>query len=94
MNSISSLINSPPDHNDDTGDDDYDETDVNSSVGDDEDYVATHHHNNNIHQPQHLANHTNPPRVKRKENNIANAKLSLKRADGEAFWRRDIQYDF
>ena len=24
MNSISSLINSPPDHNDDTGDDDYD----------------------------------------------------------------------
>ena len=96
MNSISSLINSPPDHNDDTGDDDYDETDVNSSVvGDDEDYVATPPP-----QQQHSStttpgkSHKSSPSKKKKKNNIANAKLSLKRADGEAFWRRDIQYDF
>ena len=90
MNSISSLINSPPEQNDDTGDDDYDETDVNSSVvGDDEEYVATPPPST-----KHSKSHKSSLSKKKKKNNIANAKLSLKRADGEAFWRKDIQYDF
>ncbi|KAL6452601.1 hypothetical protein SBY92_001862 [Candida maltosa Xu316] len=77
ISSISSLINDSPDAIEETGDDDYDETDVNSSVmGDDDDYVAT------------------TPAPQSKSHKSANAKLSLKKADGEPFWRKDIQYDF
>ncbi|RCK55335.1 Ino eighty subunit 1 [Candida viswanathii] len=92
VNSISSLINTFDAHNEELVDDDYDETDVNSSVvGEDEEYVATPPPSKSQKSSNTSASGS---KQKKKKNNIANAKLSLKKADGEAFWRKDIQYDF
>lgn len=81
---ISNLIEAEVEND---GDDDYDDTDVNSTIlGDDEDYTV----------PSALTNKTkkkSSSSKKKKKSNIANSKLSLKKADGEPFWRRDIQYD-
>ena len=84
---ISNLIEAEVDND---GDEDYDDTDVNSTIlGDDEDYSV----------PTGSANKTkkksssSSSSKKKKKSNIANSKLSLKKADGEPFWRKDIQYD-
>lgn len=92
VNSISSLINdNNQTPNQEQNDEYYDETDVNSSVvGEDEEYVATPPPS----KSQKSASISASGNKKKKKNNIANAKLSLKKADGEAFWRKDIQYDF
>ncbi|CAI5756588.1 unnamed protein product [Candida verbasci] len=93
INTISSLINTPPEINEDENDndDDYnDETDVNSTIlGDDDEYTSTPPPKNKEKKEKKPTN-----RRGKKKNNIANAKLSLKKSDGEPFWRKDIQYDF
>ncbi|CAD1809029.1 hypothetical protein FOB58_000285 [Candida parapsilosis] len=87
ISAISNLIEAEVDND---GDEDYDDTDVNSTIlGDDEDYSV----------PTGSANKTkkksssSSSSKKKKKSNIANSKLSLKKADGEPFWRKDIQYD-
>lgn len=81
---ISNLIEAEVEND---GDDDYDDTDVNSTIlGDDEDYTVPSASTNKIKKKSSTSK-------KKKKSNIANSKLSLKKADGEPFWRRDIQYD-
>ncbi|CAK9440522.1 uncharacterized protein LODBEIA_P45980 [Lodderomyces beijingensis] len=89
LHSINHLIDTPPPEVDDNdGDDDYDETDINSTVaGDDEDYVAPHASSKSSKKSKASGS------KRKKKSNIANSKLSLKKSDGEPFWRKDIQHD-
>ncbi|KAI5951528.1 hypothetical protein KGF54_004602 [Candida jiufengensis] len=86
IQSVANLIDTPtPQPEDHDNDEDYDETDVNSTVmGDDDDYIAPH--------TPHTKKKSSSSK-KKKKGNIANSKLSLKKQDGEPFWRKDIQYD-
>lgn len=92
VSSISKLMNDTVETpSQEHAEDYYDETDINSSVvGEDEEYVATPPPS----KSQKSTSTSASGNKKKKKNNIANAKLSLKKADGEAFWRKDIQYDF
>ncbi|KAI5964785.1 uncharacterized protein KGF55_001855 [Candida pseudojiufengensis] len=85
IQNVSSLIDAPtPQLEDQDNDEDYDETDVNSTVMDDDDYIAP----NAPHPKKKSAT-----KKKKKNSSITNSKLSLKKQDGEPFWRKDIQYD-
>ncbi|KAI5954048.1 GPI13 [Candida margitis] len=83
VSAISNLIEAQVDNE---GEDEDDDTDVNSTIiGDDDDYTAP---SASSHKPKKKSSSK-----KKKKSNIANSKLSLKKGDGEPFWRRDIQYD-
>ncbi|KAI5949933.1 hypothetical protein KGF57_004443 [Candida theae] len=94
IQAISNLIEAETEND---GDDDYDETDVNSTnLGDDEDYSGPSPSSNKTKKKPHAAASSpssSSSSKKKKKSNIANSKLSLKKGDGEPFWRRDIQYD-